>query len=98
GRPLARALFGLTAGLLVWTFLIGRYPQPGEARSAGFQSFLIVFLVHWTVLSTASAYSLWNAGRAQPSVARRRMQFLAFASVALAVALLLALPTSNAHS
>ena len=98
GRPLARALFGLTSVLLVWTFLIRNYPQPGEHRSAAFESFLIVFLVHWTVLAVASGVSLWRAGRAQPSVARRRMQFLAFASVTLAVALVLAGPSSSANS
>jgi signal transduction histidine kinase len=98
GRPLARALFGLTVVLLVWTFLIRHYPQPGEPRNNSFQTFLIAFLVHWTVLSIAAATSLWRAGRAQPSVARRRMQFLAFASATLAVALVLALPTSASDS
>ena len=58
----------------------------------------IVFLVHWVVLSVDSGISLWRAGRAQPAVARRRMQLLSFASIALAVALLLALPTSGANS
>src|SRR5207244_3273819 len=97
-RPLARALFGLTAVLLVWTFLIRHYPQPGQHRSSAFESFLIVFIVHWTILTVASGWSLWRAGRAQPSVARRRMQFLAFASVAIALALILAGPNSSTNS
>jgi signal transduction histidine kinase len=98
GRPLARALFTLTAILIVWSAAIPRYPQPGESRNADFQSFLILFLVHWTVLSVASAVSLWRAGREQPTVARRRMQFLAFASASLTVALILVLPTSNSDT
>jgi signal transduction histidine kinase len=98
GRPLARALFGLTAILIAWGAAIPRYPQPGESRSTGFEAFLIVFLLHWTVLSVVSAASLWRAGREQPTVARRRMQYLAFASAALALALILVLPTSNSDT
>jgi signal transduction histidine kinase len=97
-RPLARALFGLTLVLVVWGSAIPRYPQPGEARNGDFQAFLILFLVHWTVLSVAAAASLWRAGREQPTVARRRMQCLAFASAALTVALILVLPTSNSDT
>src|SRR3954452_14533484 len=98
GRGLATALFVLTGALIIWTLALPRIPEAGEHRSAAFQSFVIVFLVHWTVLSVASGTSLWRAGRAQPSVARRRMQFLAVASVLLAAALILALPVSIADS
>jgi signal transduction histidine kinase len=98
GRALGRALLGLTLVLVVWTCAIPRYPQPDEPRSAGFQAFLFLFLIHWTVLSIAAAVLLWRAGRQQPTVARRRMQFLAFASAALTLALILVLPTSNSDS
>src|SRR3954454_22421805 len=98
GRGLARALFLLTAALIVWTLALPRIPESGEHRSPVFQSFVIVFLVHWTVLSVASGVSLWRAGRAQPSVAHRRMQFLAVASVLLAAALVLAGPSSAEES
>jgi signal transduction histidine kinase len=98
GRPLARVLFGLTAILIVWAVAIPRYPQTGETRSAAFQAFVVVFLIHWVVLTVASGLSLWRAGRAQPTVARRRMQYLSFASVVIGAALLLALPTSDAGS
>jgi signal transduction histidine kinase len=97
-RPLARALFGLTVVLLVWTFVIRRYPQPGEPRSSAFTVFTVAFFVHWLVLLGASGWSLWRAGHAQPSVARRRMRVLAFASVLLGLTLLLALPTSDTES
>jgi signal transduction histidine kinase len=98
GRPLARALFGLTSILIVWAWVIPRYPQPGESRNTDFEAFLILFLAHWTVLSIASAVSLWRAGGEQPTVARRRMQLLAFASAALVVALILVLPTSRSDT
>jgi len=98
-RPLlARALFGLTVVLVVWTGLMRHYPQPGEPRGTAFQAFIALFFVHWLVLLTASGVILFRAGRAQPSVARRRMQLLAFASVTVGLALLLALPTSNNDS
>jgi signal transduction histidine kinase len=98
GRAFARALFGLTLVLLVWTFLLPHLPQPDEERSSDFQAYVIVFIVHWTVLLTASGVSLFRAGTAQPSVARRRMQFLAFASVLLGLSLILALPSSATDS
>jgi signal transduction histidine kinase len=97
GRRLARALFGLTAALIVWAIAIPRYPQPGEGRAASVEAFVIAFLVHWVVLTVAAGTSLWRAGRAQPAVARRRMQFLAFASVTLAAALLLLAPVNSSN-
>jgi signal transduction histidine kinase len=98
GRKLGNALFSLTVVLVVWTFALPRIPQSGEARSAVFQAFVTLFFVHWAVLSIASAWSLWRAGRAQPSVARRRMQLLATATAALTLALLLAILTTDQNS
>ena len=98
GRPFAQAVLGLTLVLTVWACAIPRYPQPGEPRNTGVEAFTIVFLLHWTILSIAAATLLWRAGREQPSVAKRRMQFLAFASATLTLALILVLPTSNSDS
>src|SRR4051812_30366771 len=95
GRRLDNGLFALTAILVVWTFVLPSLPQPGEAWPAAFLAYLVVFMVHWCVLSTVSAVRLWRAGAAQPTVARRRMQLLAFASAGLVVALLLALFSSD---
>jgi signal transduction histidine kinase len=97
-RRLANALFGLSAILVVWTFALPKIPQSGQARDAAFQAFVAVFFVHWAVLTVVSAWSLWSAGRTQPSVARRRMQFLAIATGLLTVALLLAIFTTNQYS
>jgi signal transduction histidine kinase len=96
GRRLANLLFVVTAILIVWTLALPSIPQPGEHRSPAFQAFVGLFVVHWTVLSIVSATSLWRAGRAQPTVARRRMRFLAFAVALLNAALLLiVIPTSD---
>ena len=95
---LANGLFILSAILVVWTFALPRIPTANEHRSTGFQVWITVFFIHWTVLSIVSAWSLWTAGRAQPTVARRRMQSLALAAAFITFALLLALPRSNQDS
>jgi signal transduction histidine kinase len=96
GRRLANVLFLVTAVLIVWTIALPKIPQPDEGRSPGFQAFVTLFFVHWTVLSIVAATSLWRAGRAQPTVARRRMRFLALATALLNTALLLVIiPTDE---
>jgi signal transduction histidine kinase len=97
-RRLANGLVVLTAALVVWTFALPSIPQSGESRSAGFQAFVAVFFVHWTVLSVVAALSLWRAGRAQPTVARRRMQLLAIAAATITVALVFAISTNDQYS
>ena len=97
-RRLANALFLLSAILVVWTFALPKIPQQGQTRDGAFQAFVTVFFIHWAVLSIVSAWSLWSAGRAQPTVARRRMQFLALATGFLTLALLLAVFTTNQYS
>jgi signal transduction histidine kinase len=98
GTRLSNALFSLTAILVVWTFALPSLPQTGERWPAAFTAYVVVFMIHWSVLSIVSAVRLWRAGMAQPSVARRRMQLLALASTGLVVALLLALFSSNEDS
>jgi hypothetical protein len=55
GQKLANALVGLSAILVVWTFALPSIPRSGEHRSAAFQAFVIVFFVHWTLLSIVAA-------------------------------------------
>jgi signal transduction histidine kinase len=96
GRKLANLLGLVTVTLCVWTIALPSIPQPEESRSAGFQAFVVLFIIHWTALSIVAATSLWRAGRAQPTVARRRMRFLAFAVALLNLALILvAFPTGE---
>ena len=98
GRSFANALFSLTAILILWTFALPRIPQPGEPRPGFLIAFIVVFMIHWSVLSIVSARRLWLAGTAQPTVARRRMHLLAIASAGLIVALLFLVFTSDQDS
>lgn len=86
-RDLANALVAVTVILLVWTFALPRTPQAHESWPWWFAAFVALFLVHWTVLSVLAATRLSRAGRAQPTVARRRMKMLAFATGAITVAI-----------
>jgi signal transduction histidine kinase len=96
-RPLAVLLLALSAILVTWTFALPAIPQPGESRNNLFEAFVVVFFVHWAALSIVSATSLWRAGRAQPTVARRRMRLLALASGLLTLAILLAALTTRQY-
>ena len=98
GQKLANALILLSAVLVVWTFALPSIPESGQDRNGAFEAFVIVFFVHWTVLSIVAASSLWRAGRAQPTVARRRMHFLAAATALITVALLVSIFTTNQDS
>jgi signal transduction histidine kinase len=82
----------LTLVLLVWTFALPDLPAEGESRSLGFELYLGAFVFHWTVLTAIVAIRLWRAGRGQPSVARKRMRFLAAAAVLITLALFLGIP------
>ena len=88
----------LTLSILVWTFALPDFPSEGEPRSTGFQLYLAAFVFHWTVLTIVVATRLWRAGRGQPSVARKRIRFLAAAAVLITLALLLAVPDTAEDS
>jgi signal transduction histidine kinase len=87
---LERFLGLMTVVLVLWTFLLPELPAEGEPQPGAFRAYLIAFLFHWSALSIVAAVRLWRAGRDQPSVAQRRMRFLASACVLFTGALLLA--------
>ncbi|HEY6053253.1 MAG TPA: HAMP domain-containing sensor histidine kinase, partial [Gaiellaceae bacterium] len=97
-QPTARLLSAMTVVMVVWTFAQPSFPASGEPRPASFVAYLVGFLVHWTVLSALSSWRLWQAGRTQPGVARRRMKLLAGATATLTVALFLVAGTSSPDS
>jgi signal transduction histidine kinase len=97
-RPLARFVDGLSTLLVVSTFALPYLPADGESWPWWFALYALAFLVHWSVLLTLVAVRLWLAGRAEATVARRRMRMLAFASVALTVALILAVAARDEDS
>ena len=86
-RALDTTAHALTAGVLVATVLVPRFPGPDEPRSAAFGLYVLLILLQWTFLSGVVASRLWRAGRSQPTVARRRMRMLASGAAALALAL-----------
>ena len=91
-RPAPRVaalLNAVTLALVVWTFAQPSYPAAGEPRPVAFVVYVVAFLVHWSLLSSLSAWRLWRAGRGQPSVARRRMRLLAAATAGMTAALCL---------
>ena len=97
-RRLTRIVTAMTMVLVGWTLVLPHFPEPGEPRPAVFVTYLVAFLIHWTVLAVVVAWRLWRAGRGQPSVARRRMQMLSFGAAALTVALLVGASTTDTES
>jgi len=97
-RRLYRFVTAMSALLVIWTFALPHFPAAGERRPPWFVAYLVAFLLHWTILSVVSARRLWNAGRREPTVARRRMQLLSFATAALTLAILLVAASTDSHS
>ena len=89
-RRLEQRLGVMTVVLVVWTFALPSIPDEGEPRAAWFTAYLAAFVVHWTVLTVVSGLRLWRGARGEPTVARRRMQLLVFAMLAVTAALVFA--------
>ena len=79
----------LTGGVIVWTYLLPDLTGAGEAPLS-IQLWLLAFFVQWSILSLLVTVRLWNAGRGQPSVARRRMRFLSMGAIGMTGALIVA--------
>ena len=77
--------------MLVWTYALPEIPAEGEPRSTGVHRLPdrlprpLDACWRWS-----SPFRLWRAGRAAPSVARRRLQLLAVGVATITAALLLA--------
>ncbi len=94
-----RVLVGsLTAAMVVWTLALTDIPGPDDPRPTWFWVYVAGFVVHWTVLSVVAALRLWRAGAGQPSVARRRMQFLALAVSMITLAIVLVAASDDPDS
>jgi signal transduction histidine kinase len=88
----------MTGLLVVCTLLLPRIPQQGEDQPAWFVLYLVAFLAHWTILSVIVSWRLLQAGRGQPTVARRRMTLLAFAAAAITAAIIIAAVDGSRYS
>jgi signal transduction histidine kinase len=89
-RRLEQRLGLMTVVLVVWTFATPAFPASDEPEPVWYRAYIVGFVAHWTILIAASAFRLWRGGRGEPTVARRRMQMLAFALAALTAVLFLA--------
>jgi signal transduction histidine kinase len=89
-RPLAPFIDVFTSGLVVATFALPHVPATGDSWPWWFAAYVIVFVIHWSVLLLIVAVRLWRAGRTEASVARRRMEMLVIAATAIIAALVLA--------
>jgi signal transduction histidine kinase len=97
-RRLYAFVSAMSVILVIWTFALPHFPERGEPRSVAFNVYVVFFVIHWAVLSVASAWRLWRAGRRQPTVARRRMQLLSVAAAALTVAIVLLASSTDPDS
>ncbi len=88
-RRFAQLISVVTLALAVWTVLLPEIPADEEPRSGLFQAYLVVFVLHWTILSVVAAWRLWRVGLGQPGVARRRMHMLSLASAAITAAIIM---------
>src|SRR5204863_2491419 len=97
-QRLERRLGLMTIAVAIWTCALPYFPETGDPRPAWFLAYLAAFVFHWTVLSIVVAIRLWRAGRGEPSVARRRMRFLAFGAAGITIALLISAAGANEGS
>jgi signal transduction histidine kinase len=100
--PPSRRLFAgvsvMTIALSIWTFALPSIPEAGDPRPVAFDVYLVAFVLHWTILSIASAVRLIRAGRGQPSVARWRMRMLVVAAITITLAIILAAASNDPNS
>ena len=87
-QRLQRFVAAMTIVLSIGTFALPRFPATGEARPWWFMAYVVLFLVHWSLLSVVVTVRLWRAGRGQPGVASGRMRLLAFAAASLTAAII----------
>ena len=86
-QRLQRFVAAMTVVLSIGTFALPRFPAAGEPRPWWFMAYVLLFLIHWSLLSVVVTVRLWRAGRGQPGVASGRMRLLAFAAASLTVAI-----------
>lgn len=94
-RALDLVITGATVAMTLWTVLLPSFPGEGEPTPIWFDVYIIAFAAHWGLVSAISAGRFWRAGRGQPTVARRRVQILSFAAVAMTAVILLAVAAAE---
>jgi signal transduction histidine kinase len=89
---------GLTAALILWTFLLPPFPEPGTPLTGVLRTYSIGIVVQWTVLSMWVSIRLGFAGRRQPTLPRRRLRLLAAAAFGLNVSVVVSGSVSNTRA
>lgn len=77
----------LTASLSIVALILPPFPAPDAPTPIWLDVYVGVLLAQWVFLSGAVAVRLWRAGKAQPTVARRRMRTMSLGATGLALAL-----------
>ena len=96
-KRLRRLADRLTIVVVVLTLAVPRFPAPGERWPPWFAAYVIILLLQWGTLSTATAALLWQGGADKPTVSRRRMRMLSIASELMILALMLAAAANGAY-
>ncbi|MGH2808913.1 MAG: sensor histidine kinase [Actinomycetota bacterium] len=89
-RILALLLTGL---VIAWTFVV---PLGAEDAVEVPVAYVFALLLQWSLLSLLVTVRLWNAGRGQPTVARRRMRLLSMGALGMTATLVVAATGSAA--
>ena len=76
-------------GVGVATLVLPALPETGD-RPLWASTYVALVLGYWVLVSLVTVGRLWQAGRGQPTVARRRMRLMSAATAVLAIALLMA--------
>ncbi|WP_284491729.1 PP2C family protein-serine/threonine phosphatase [Blastococcus capsensis] len=97
-KPVHRLAAGATLLLATATLALPPLPQAGQPVPTSFRWYIGAVLVVWMTLSLLAAARLWWSGQGQASVVRRRMRLLAYASVGLSFAILIAGSTRSLAS
>lgn len=77
----------LAGAVAIGALLLQDFPAEGEALSVPLIGFFGLFMAEWIFLSSVVAFRLWQGGKGQPGVARRRMRTLSLGAIGLALTL-----------
>jgi diguanylate cyclase (GGDEF)-like protein len=84
--PVTRGLaFGLTAGIIAFTFALQHLPVEGSPPPVHFVAYRAAFLVQFGLLLAFVVYRFLRAGAGEPPIAATRLRLLAIATVGLEV-------------
>ena len=84
-----------TIVVVVATLGLPRFVAPGQPLPPWLHAYALLLLADWTALSSIAVARLWLCGRAQATVARRRMQTLGLGAATTNISLLISFSAGN---